>query len=84
MTVLSLDGDNLVSYELEDAIDDRLKALQDLLVGECHVTFLNAGLGELGLNTNVNSPLLTIVAEISLDSVFEVHDALCVDTAGSL
>lgn len=84
MTVLSLNGDDLVSYKFENAVDDGLKALQNLLVGESHVSFLNARLGELGLDADVNSPLLPIVAEIGLDSVFKVHDALCVDTAGSL
>jgi hypothetical protein len=84
MAVLSLNGNDLVSYKLEDTINNRFEALQDLLIGESHVTFFDAGLGELGLNTYINSPLLVVVAEIGLDSVFKVHDTLCVDTAGCL
>jgi hypothetical protein len=84
VTVLSLNSNDLVSDKLENAIDDRLEALQNFLVGESHVSFFNAGLGEFSLNTNIDSPLLVVVAEIGLDSVFKVHDTLCVDTAGCL
>jgi hypothetical protein len=84
MAVLSLNGNDLVSHKLENTINDRLEALQDFLVGESHVTFLDAGLGELGLNAYIDSPLLVVVAKIGLDSVLKVHDALCVDTTGCL
>lgn len=79
-----MNGDDLVPDELEDAIDDRLKALQDLLVRECHVTFFNASLGEFGLDTDIDGPLLAIVAEISLYPVLKVHDALGVDFSSRL
>ena len=79
-----MDGDDLVPNQLEDTVDDRLKALQDFLVCEGHVAFLDAGLGELGLDTDVDGPLLAVVAEVGLDSVLEIHDALCVDSAGRL
>ena len=84
MAVLCLDSDDLVSDKLENTVNDRLKALQNFLVGESHVSFLDASLGELGLDTHIDRPLLVVVAEIGLDSVLEVHDALCVDTAGRL
>lgn len=84
MAVLSLDGNDLVSDKLENAVNDRLEALQNFLVCESHVTLLNAGLGEFSLDTNIDSPLLVVVAEIGLDSVLKVHDALCVNTAGCL
>ncbi|KAI6753122.1 hypothetical protein HG531_005291 [Fusarium graminearum] len=67
-TVLSLDRNNLVPDELQNTVDNRLEALKNLLVGEGHVTLLNASLRELGLNTDINSPLLTVVSEIGLDS----------------
>ncbi len=82
--VLGLDSDDLVADELEDAVDDRLEALQNFLVSESHVTFFNACLRELGLDTNINSPLLSVVPEVGLDSVLEVHDALGVHASGGL
>jgi len=84
MAVLSLNGNDLVSYKLENAVNDRLEALQDFLVGESHVSFFDASFGELCLDTHIDSPLLVVVAEIGLDSVLKVHDTLCVDTAGCL
>jgi hypothetical protein len=84
MAVLSLDGDDLVSDKLENTVNDRLEALQDFLVGKSHVTFLNAGLWELGLDAYIDSPLLVVVAEIGLDSVLKVHDTLCVNAASCL
>lgn len=82
--VLGLDGNDLVSHQLQDSVHDRLEALQDFFVGKGHVTLLNAGLGEFGFNTDINSPFLAIVSEICLDSVLEIHDTLGVDTAGRL
>jgi hypothetical protein len=84
VTVLSLNSNDLVSDKLENAIDDRLEALQNFLVGESHVSFFNASLGELSFDSYIDSPLLVVVAEIGLDSVLKVHDTLCVDTAGCL
>jgi hypothetical protein len=84
MAILSLNGNDLVSDKLENAVHNRLEALQDFLVGESHVSFFNASFWELSLDTYINSPLLVVVAEIGLDSVFKVHDTLCVDTAGCL
>jgi hypothetical protein len=82
--VLGLDGNDLVSHELQDTVDNGLETLKDLLVGEGHVTLLNTSLRELSLDTNIDSPLLTVVSEISLDSVLEVHDTLGVDSASGL
>jgi hypothetical protein len=84
MAVLSLNGNDLVSDKLENAVNDRLEALQNFLVGESHVSFFDASLGEFSFDANIDSPLLVVVAEIGLDSVFKVHDTLCVDTAGCL
>lgn len=83
-SVLGLDGDNLVADEFQNTVHDGLETLQDFLVGEGHETFLDTSLGEFSLDTDINSPLLTVGAEISLDSVLKVHDTLGVDTAGSL
>lgn len=77
-----MNGDDLVPDELENAVHDRLEALQDLLVRERHVTFFNTCFWELGFDTDVDGPLLPVISEISLDTVLEVHDALCVDFAG--
>lgn len=82
--VLGLDGNDLVSHKLQNAVDDGLEALENLLVGEGHVTLLDTGLGELSLDTDIDSPLLAVIPEVSLDSVLKVHDALGVDTAGRL
>lgn len=83
-SVLGLNGDNLVANKFEDTVDDRLEALENLLVRKGHVTFLNAGLGEFSFDADVDGPLLTVVSEISLDSILKVHDTLGVDTTGSL
>lgn len=83
-TVLSLNGDNLVADEFENTVDNGLKALQNFLVGESHVAFFNASLRELRFDTDIDSPLLAVVAEISLDSVLEIHDTLGVNAAGNL
>lgn len=82
--VLGLDGNNLVADELENAVDDGLKALENLFVGKGHVALFDASLGELSLDADVDGPLLTVVAEIGLDAVLKVHDALGVDAAGRL
>jgi len=82
--ILRLDSDDLIPDKLQDTVDHWLETLQDLLVGEGHVSLLDASLRELGLNTNINSPFLTVVPEISLDSVLEIHDALGVNTTGGL
>ena len=84
MAVLSLNGNDLVADKFENAVNNRFEALQDFLVGESHVSFFDASLGELSLDTHINGPLLVVVAEIGLDSVLKVHDTLCVDTTGRL
>lgn len=83
-SVLRLDSNDLVAYEFQDAIDNGLKALENFFIGKRHVAFLDTSLWEFSLDTNINSPLLAVVAEISLDSIFKVHDALGVYSAGSL
>lgn len=83
-SVLCLDSDNLVADEFQNAVDDGLETLQDFLVGEGHETFLDTSLGEFSLDTDIDSPLLAVGAEISLDSVLKVHDTLGVDTASGL
>lgn len=80
-TVLCLNGDNLVADQLEDTVHDRLKALKNLLVHKCHVTLLNTSIGEVGLDTHVHCPFLSVVAEVGLDTVLKVHDTLRVDLA---
>lgn len=82
--VLRLDGNDLVPHKLQNSIDHRLEALQNFLVCESHVTFLDTRLRELGFDANINSPLLAVIPEVGLDSVLEVHDALGVNLAGSL
>ncbi len=83
-SVLRLDGDDLIPDKFENTVNNGFETLQNLLVRECHVTFLNASLREFGLNTDVDGPLLPVVPEISLDSVLEVHDAFCVYTTSRL
>lgn len=83
LTVLCLNGDNLVADQLEDTVHDRLEALKDLLVHESHVTLLNTGIGEVGLDTHIHCPFLPVVAEVGLDTVLKVHDTLRVDLARS-
>lgn len=80
--ILCLDGDDLISHQLQDAVHDRLKALEDFLVGEGHVAFLDASLGELSFDAHVDSPLLAVVTEVGFYPVLEVHDALGVHLAG--
>jgi len=82
--VLSLDGNDLVPHELQDAVNNRLEALQNLLISESHVAFLDTSLGEFRLDTDIDRPFLSVVPEIGLDSVLEVHDALGIDTTGRL
>lgn len=82
--VLCLNRNDLIPNKLQDPIHDRLKALQNFLVREGHVALLNTSLGELSLDANVDSPFLTVVPEIGLDSVLEVHDALGIHLPGSL
>ncbi len=83
-SVLGLNSNDLIADELQDAVDNRLKTLQDFFICECHVTLFDAGFGELRFDSNVNSPLLTIVAEVCFYPVFKVHNTFCVDLAGSL
>jgi hypothetical protein len=78
---LCLNGNDLIPDKLQDAVHYRLEALQNLLVRECHVAFLNASLWELSLDTDIDSPLLAIVSEVGLYPVLKVHDALGVDLA---
>ena len=40
-------------------------------------------IGEVGLDTHVHCPFLSIIAEVGLDTVLEVHDTLRVDLARS-
>ena len=58
--------------------------MKDLLVGEGHVALFDPGIGELGLDADVDGPLLSVVAEVGLDAILKVHDTLCVDLAGRL
>lgn len=71
-----MDGDDLIAHQFENSIDDRLEALEDLFIRERHEALFNAGVGELRLDTDVDRPLLAVVAEVGLDAVFKVHDAL--------
>ena len=82
--VLGLDSDDLVADEFEDAVDDGLETLQDLFIGEGHVTFFNAGVWEFGLNADIDGPFLAVIAEIGLYSVLKIHDAFCVDFTSCL
>lgn len=82
--VLRLDGDDLVPHELQDSVHYRFEALQNLLVREGHIALLDTSLRKLGLDTDINSPFLTVVSEICLDSVLEVHDAFGIHLACSL
>lgn len=84
LTVLCLNGNDLIPNQLKNPVHYRLKALENLLIGESHVTFLNTSVREFSLNTDINSPFLTIVSKVGLDSVFKVHDALGVHSAGRL
>jgi hypothetical protein len=83
-SVLRLDGDDLVPNELQNSVHHRLKALQDLLVCEGHVAFLDSSVRELSLDAHIHGPLLTVIPEVGLDSVLKVHDALGVHLTGSL
>lgn len=82
--VLRLNRNDLVPNQLQDPVNNRLKALQNFLIRERHVTLLNTGFGEFSLNANVHRPLLPVVSEVRLDPVLEVHDALGVHLARSL
>lgn len=81
-SVLSLDCNDLVPYKLQDAVHHRLKALKDFFVGKCHVTFFDPSIWELCFNADIDSPLLAVISEIRLDSVFEIHYTLCVHSTG--
>ena len=77
---MSLNGDDLVPDELEDAIHDRLKALQYLLIRECHVSILDGRFWKLGFDTNIYGPLLAVVTEVGFYPVLEIHYAFRVDS----
>jgi hypothetical protein len=81
---LRLNGDNLIPDELQNAIDHGLEALQNLLIRKRHVTLLDAGLGVLSLDTDIDRPLLAIVPEVGLYPVLKVHDALGVHLSSRL
>jgi len=81
---LRLDSDDLIPDELQNSVDHGLETLQNLLVRKRHVTLLNAGLGKLCLDANVDCPLLAIVSEVGLYPVFKVHDAFRIDLASRL
>jgi hypothetical protein len=81
--ILRLNGDNLIPHQFQYSVHDGLETLQNLLIGKGHVAFLDTGLWEFCLDTNIDGPLLSIVSEIGLDSVLKVHDALCVYLASS-
>lgn len=83
-SVLCLNRNDLVSHQLQNSVDDRLEALQNLLVGESHVSFFDSSLRELSFDTHVHGPLLTVIPEVGLDSVLKVHDALGVHLTGGL
>jgi len=80
-SVLGLDGDDLVAHEFQDSIHDWLKTLQDLFVRKGHITLLDAGVRKFSFDTDIDCPLLSIIAEISLDAVFKVHDTFCINFA---
>jgi len=82
--VLRLNGNDLVPNQLENAVHHRLKALQNLLVCKGHISFFNARFRELSFNANIYGPFLSVIPEIRLDSVLEVHDAFGVDLARRL
>jgi hypothetical protein len=81
---LCLNGDDLISDQFQNPIDHGLETLQNLFVGESHVTFLNGRLRVLSLDTDVDRPFLTIVTEIGLYPILEVHDTFGVDLASGL
>lgn len=83
-SVLRLDGNNLVPNKFQNSVDHRLEALQDFLVREGHVAFLDSSFRELSLDADVHGPLLTVIPEVGLDPVLEVHDALSVHLASGL
>ena len=80
--VLRLDCNDLIPNQFKNSVDDRLEALQDLLVCESHVAFLDRRLGKFGLDTNIHRPFLTVVSKVGLDSVLEIHYALGIDSSG--
>lgn len=81
-SVLCLNGNDLVPYQLQNSVYNRLETLQNLLVGKGHITFFDARLWKLSFNTDVHRPFLAVVTEIGFYSVFKVHDALRVHFAG--
>lgn len=83
-SVLRLNGDDLVPNKLQNPVDDRLETLQDLLVGEGHVTFLDTSLREFSFDAHIDSPLLTVIPEVGLYPVLEVHDTFGVNLASDL
>lgn len=82
--VLRLDGNDLVPNKLQDAIHHWLKALENFLVGKCHVPFFDPSIWELCFDTNIDRPFLAIVSEIRLDPVFKVHYTFRVHSTGRL
>jgi hypothetical protein len=82
-SVLCLDGNDLVTNQLENTVHHGLETLQNLLIGKGHVAFLNARIREVRLNTNIDRPFLTVVSEVRLDTVLEIHNTLGVNLARS-
>jgi hypothetical protein len=80
--VLSLNGDDLITDQLKDPVDNGFKALQNFFVGEGHVAFLDTSLWEISFNADVDSPFLAVVPEIGLDTILKVHDTLGVHLSG--
>ena len=80
-SVLGLNGNDLVANELENAVHHGLETLENLLIGKGHVPFLDARIGEIGFDTHVDRPLLTVVPEVCLDTILEIHNAFGIDLA---
>lgn len=78
-----MDRNDLVPDKLQDPVDHGFEALQNLFVRKCHVSLFNTSLWELGLDAYIDSPFLTIVSEVGLYSVLEIHDTLSIDLACS-
>lgn len=71
---MCLDGNDLIADQFQNAVDNRLETLKNLLIGKSHISIFNASLSKVGFDTDIHSPLLTIVAEVCLDTILKVHD----------
>jgi hypothetical protein len=82
-TILSLDCNNLVSYQLKDPVYDRFKARKNFAVRKHHISFFDISVGKFCFDADVYGPFLPIVRKIVLDSILKIHDTFGIDPAGS-